>query len=667
MTWRHLGTPPAGAKARPARVGAEPDHLARDSPGSNGSSRYPEAVSSPNEMSREAPAAPSSSLASQRLQPLTEGALPGEVAVVVAPGVHQLDIDHSRIPADAAIFRAGAFSAEDSYWFGREVTAWFTDDLPDSFVDGELTRGDYRIGAVVLDGRRRRTGPTPLTPHGPVRWLDWTPLLARDSDLARVLMAEVRPSITWIMAAVALAAGYQQVLVIDSQLDSISRGRTFLVGAPRTDQPPAALDEAPASRIGHGGLDRRNLDLGLLARFKARGDAILDASTTGTLGVLVERAPVLDVADSLAPLPKAPLLSPGSSAQAYVERTVDGISQRCAFVTVCDSPDYLWGVRALANSLAEYSDVPLILLASPKLDTRGLRFAHDNVRILRTTALASPKLSRQHQARFLTTYTKLAVFGLSFLDRMVYLDADTIVLGEVDHLFDHERMAAAPDIGIHIEHQSFNSGVFACRPSSRLFADMVDKVPQLESYDGGDQGFLNAYFGDEIEWLPLGINTLRRAASRYPDVAELEQTSVLHYVGDKPWQVQPDSSWTALDRLWFGHLSEQEKIDFLLWQRRQFSAQQDNGKLSRAQRLMRLPNEGLSHMAERALNGQDPKAAIAIAQQSIRQRPDSPGTRRTLSKALLADGQYIKAAGNEAYNFSLRVKRTLRRQLRRLR
>ena len=45
------------------------------------------------------------------------------------------------------------------------------------------------------------------------------------------------------------------------------------------------------------------------------------------------------------------------------------------------------------------------------------------------------------------------------------------------------------------EHGSaFNSGVIVLEPSASLFETMQAALPVLPSYDGGDQGFLNAFF-----------------------------------------------------------------------------------------------------------------------------------------------------------------------------
>ena len=58
------------------------------------------------------------------------------------------------------------------------------------------------------------------------------------------------------------------------------------------------------------------------------------------------------------------------------------------------------------------------------------------------------------------TFTKLHSWRLTQYDKCVFLDADTIVLQNIDDLFERDPFAAAPDSGWP---DCFNSGVFLYR------------------------------------------------------------------------------------------------------------------------------------------------------------------------------------------------------------
>lgn len=82
-------------------------------------------------------------------------------------------------------------------------------------------------------------------------------------------------------------------------------------------------------------------------------------------------------------------------------------------------------------------------------------------------------------------------------DKLVFLDADTLVLRPIDHLFrfgPQVKFAAAPDTGWP---DAFNSGVMMLTPSSDTFEAIRSFARSTASWDGADQGLLNDFFGPE--------------------------------------------------------------------------------------------------------------------------------------------------------------------------
>jgi glycogenin glucosyltransferase len=102
-----------------------------------------------------------------------------------------------------------------------------------------------------------------------------------------------------------------------------------------------------------------------------------------------------------------------------------------------------------------------------------------------------------------TTLTKLNLWTLSQYDRILYLDADTLVLSNLDHLFpllNHVSFAASPELGFP---DCFNSGVMLLKPNLNTFNDLNKIANDIESFDGGDQGILNFYFSDGTRGHPM--------------------------------------------------------------------------------------------------------------------------------------------------------------------
>jgi hypothetical protein len=81
----------------------------------------------------------------------------------------------------------------------------------------------------------------------------------------------------------------------------------------------------------------------------------------------------------------------------------------------------------------------------------------------------------------------------------------------------------------------FNSGLMVLNPSLRLFHDMLNRLPTINSYNGGDQGFLNEYF---TSWKKLDIAyNVNKVMFKYDKekLPPLRDIQVIHFVRTKPW------------------------------------------------------------------------------------------------------------------------------------
>ena len=79
------------------------------------------------------------------------------------------------------------------------------------------------------------------------------------------------------------------------------------------------------------------------------------------------------------------------------------------------------------------------------------------------------------------TFTKINAWKLEQFSKCVFLDADTLVLVNVDDLFEREELSAAPDCGWP---DCFNSGVFVFVPSIQTYNNLLALAQQMGSFDG---------------------------------------------------------------------------------------------------------------------------------------------------------------------------------------
>ena len=84
----------------------------------------------------------------------------------------------------------------------------------------------------------------------------------------------------------------------------------------------------------------------------------------------------------------------------------------------------------------------------------------------------------------------------------------------------------------------FNSGIMVVEPSKCLFKFLIEKTRTVESYNGGDQGFLNEVFTWWHRW-PRRLNFLKI----FEEEGERETPAdavAIHYLGLKPWMCYRD-------------------------------------------------------------------------------------------------------------------------------
>jgi alpha-N-acetylglucosamine transferase len=137
----------------------------------------------------------------------------------------------------------------------------------------------------------------------------------------------------------------------------------------------------------------------------------------------------------------------------------------------------------------------------------------------------------------LDNFAKLRLWQLTQYDRVVFLDADTLVLKNIDRMFLYPEFSAAPNVYESLaDFRRLNSGVFVAQPSEATFATMLERLDRPDAFwPRTDQTFLQSYFPD---WhgLPVFFNMLQYVWFALPDLWDWPSISVLHYQYEKPWE-----------------------------------------------------------------------------------------------------------------------------------
>ncbi|MFB9952837.1 glycosyltransferase [Rhizobium puerariae] len=231
---------------------------------------------------------------------------------------------------------------------------------------------------------------------------------------------------------------------------------------------------------------------------------------------------------------------------------------RNAFVTLVTNADYAMGATALVRSIgrtgtgadivvlhtggvADGDLAPLAALGCRLVETDHLPLSDAfNQRHARKNLHDAAPFTRGRKPDFhtpLDNFCKLRLWQLTEYERVVFIDADALVLKNIDRLFGYPEFSAAPNVYESLaDFRRLNSGVFVAEPSAGTFGRMLAELDRPDAFwRRTDQTFLEYFFPD---WhgLPVFMNMLQYVWFNMPALWDWESIAVLHYQYEKPWE-----------------------------------------------------------------------------------------------------------------------------------
>ncbi len=177
-----------------------------------------------------------------------------------------------------------------------------------------------------------------------------------------------------------------------------------------------------------------------------------------------------------------------------------------AYVTVLSTDNYLPGVLALDQSLrlCRSAFALHVLVGVGVSGAVHATLAKAGIRTIQLPPLELPEEIRQanvasdHHRHWAGVFEKLFVFSLSGFRKVVLLDADMIVIKNIDELFGKPHMSAViADIGPdRKDSRDLNAGLIVIEPAAGLTERLIAMLPEV--------------FEEEKRW--------RRAAGRPPSL-----------------------------------------------------------------------------------------------------------------------------------------------------
>ncbi|EXC01426.1 hypothetical protein L484_021997 [Morus notabilis] len=209
-----------------------------------------------------------------------------------------------------------------------------------------------------------------------------------------------------------------------------------------------------------------------------------------------------------------------------------------AYVTLLYGNDFLLGARVLGKSIQDTgSTKDMVALVTDGVSDYAMKLLEADGWIVTKVGLVENPNYEVRPRRLWGVYTKLRIFNMTNYKKVVYLDADTIVVRNIENMFKCGKFCAI------LKHsERFNAGVLVVEPSRKVFDDMISKVKTLESYTGGDQGFLDAYFSGFINARVFDPNLPQEVVNSKP-VPEMERLPTIfnadvgQYMISNKWKV----------------------------------------------------------------------------------------------------------------------------------
>ena len=216
----------------------------------------------------------------------------------------------------------------------------------------------------------------------------------------------------------------------------------------------------------------------------------------------------------------------------------------CVISYIC-SDEYLPGIKALVHSLRRndftYDIIIYTVDCISESTVEQIKNLNVIVKHVEKIYYNGNQGNNNHNHRLNTKdkywmcLTKLNIWKETNYNKILYLDADTCVFTNLNHLFDmnlSEPIAAVKDKSKKYKYIGINAGVLLIKPSLKLYDELIQALKSDKySLRMSDQTFIYEFFQKKykIYILDEKYNRLQKQNS------SLENVAIFHWHGVKPW------------------------------------------------------------------------------------------------------------------------------------
>lgn len=243
------------------------------------------------------------------------------------------------------------------------------------------------------------------------------------------------------------------------------------------------------------------------------------------------------------------------------------------FVTVCNK-EYLIGFEVMLKSLVENNprvieeDIPFTIISNDLTsdDLIVARKIHNNISLKTYDSSKYYEIDElKKQQMSFGDYAKYEIFSIEDVDKIIFLDSDTLILGNIDGLIDSKyNFGAVRELYI----DQYNTGVIVISKkylNPKITNDLINLTKLYGITEHSDQDIINHYFEDVIKDFPIEYNFLKTYNKKvFQNTGLPKYIKILHYIVKKPWQqkelvsLEEGTLWT--ERYWFDYYSKILKL-----------------------------------------------------------------------------------------------------------
>lgn len=233
--------------------------------------------------------------------------------------------------------------------------------------------------------------------------------------------------------------------------------------------------------------------------------------------------------------------------------------EKYSYITLLSDDSYVYGVILLQESLRRVdSKYPLKVLVTsnvtlPILEIlKQLKLEYEIVEpiqyshILEYNRKANPTMANI----WALCMSKIRIFQMTEMDKWIFLDADIMIMKNIDHLFDYPHLTSALDgeyFNLWPGWDHFNSGILVIEPNVDEYNNIINFIEHdalnetwRQNECIADQEILNHYYKDWANQPELHLNKYYDIFAPY--IAEEQEADIdencyfIHFVGRKPWR-----------------------------------------------------------------------------------------------------------------------------------